>query len=462
VRASNEVAGIGLGPGTRSENGQREGARHGQYQRAMDARSTIDKTSAPASGLYHGWVVVAFAFLVAVFSWGLGFYGLGIYLVALRTRFGWSAADIATAITVYYILGGALTFFFVGAVFERYGVRRVVALGALVMAAAVAAVPLASELWHLHVIFALMSIGWAAMSGAAINIIVAPWFERRRGFAVSLALNGASAGGLVMAPLLVFLIDRFGFAIGLRLASVLMLAVLLPLLAFAARAKRPDEHDLRDDPRTLAESQFSQAAPPWNARKVLRDPHFVTIAIPFALGLTAQVGFLTHQVAFLTPMTGTVTAGWIVSLTAFAAIVGRLGTGLFVDRLDRRLVSCLNFLVQAVAMTILTVTREPALLVLGCTLFGLGLGNLVSLPALIIQQEFPARHFGRVVSMSVAINQFAFAFGPALLGRLQRPDGAYTCSLLACLVMEAVAAAIVLLPGLIRGLQSRRCMFRRP
>jgi MFS family permease len=412
----------------------------------MDTRS---RTAEASSGLYHGWLVVAVAFLIAVFSWGLGFYGLGIYLVALRARFGWSAADIATAITVYYILGAALTFVFVGPAFDRYGVRRVVAAGALAMAASVTALPLARELWHVHAIFALMSIGWAAMSGAAVNIIVAPWFDRRRGLAVSVALNGASAGGLVMAPLLIFLIDRFGFATALTLASLLMLAVLLPLLMLIMREKRSDEYDRHDDPRVApTAAQSVPVAPPWNARKILRDRNFLAISIPFALGLTAQVGFLTHQVAFLTPMTGTVTAGWIVSLTTVAAIVGRLSTGLFVDRVDRRLVSCLNFLLQTVAMAILMLTSAPSLLVLGCVLFGLGLGNLTSLPPLIVQQEFPRRDFARIVSMIVGINQFAFAFGPALLGWLQKPDGAYTHALFACLVMQMLGAGIVLAPVL--------------
>src|SRR5205807_5054352 len=241
------------------------------------------------------------------------------------------------AISVYYVIGAALLFLFVGSAFERHGVRRVVTAGALALAAGLAALTLASRLWQVHAAFAVMSIGWATMSGAAINIIVAPWFDRRRGLAVSLALNGASAGGVVMAPLLVFLIDRFGFVTALPLAAALMLAVLLPLLMVVAREKRPGEYDRDDGPAAVGRVPSSQqAAPPWNTRNVLREPKFITISIPFALGLTAQVGFLTHQVAFLTPMTGTVTAGWIVSLTMFSAIVGRLGIGLFVDRVDRR------------------------------------------------------------------------------------------------------------------------------
>ena len=412
----------------------------------MDARRTIAGTATSTAGLYHGWRIVAVAFLVALFGFGLGFYGPGIYLVALRARFGWSAADIAAAISVYYVLGAALLFLFVGPAFERHGVRRVVIAGAFALAAGLAALTLASRLWQVHAAFAVMSIGWATMSGAAINIIVAPWFDRRRGLAVSLALNGASAGGVVMAPLLVFLIDRFGFATALPLAGALMLAVLLPLLGLVAREKRPGEYDRDDVPSAAGVAPSTEQAPPWNTRKVLRDPKFITISLPFALGLTAQVGFLTHQVAFLTPITGTVTAGWIVSLTMFAAIVGRLGIGLFVDRVDRRAVSCLNLLLQAVAMAILMSSSAPGLLVAGCALFGLGAGNLVSLPALIVQREFPSRDFARVVSMIVAINQFTFAFGPALLGRLQQPDGGYTPALFACLAMELLGAVIVLAP----------------
>jgi len=153
-------------------------------------------------------------------------------------------------------------------------------------------------------------------------------------------------------------------------------------------------------------------------------------------------------------MTGTVTAAWIVSLTTIAAIAGRLGTGLLVDRVDRRVVSCGNFLVQVLAMTILMSTTSVPLLVAGCALFGLALGNVISLPGLIVQQEFPRRDFARIVSMVMAINQFAFAFGPTLLGRLQQPDGSYARGLFACLVMEVAAAVIVLAP--VMGRMKRR------
>jgi MFS family permease len=408
----------------------------------MDARRTMSDLSSGSARLYHGWFVVAAAFLVALFGWGLGFYGPGIYLVALSQIHGWSAADISSAITAYYVLGAALVFFFLGLLYERFGARRVVGFGALAMVAGVVLLTFVSRLWHVYAAFAVMSFGWAAMSGAAINIIIAPWFARRRGLAISLALNGASAGGVVMAPLLTFLIGRFGFAAALWTASALMLAVLLPVVMLVLRRKRADEdHYLDSVIRAHGEAKASASA--FSFAAALRDKHFLTIAIPFALGLTAQVGFLTHQVAFLSPHLGTVGAGWGVSLTTFAAIVGRLATGLFVDKVSRRATACGNFLVQVAGLGILVSAQSPAALYLGCALFGLGLGNLVSLPGLIVQQEFSPVHFARIVSMIVAINQFTFAFGPDLLGRLQEWGG-YSTALAACLVTDAVAAVIVL------------------
>jgi hypothetical protein len=72
-----------------------------------------------------------------------------------------------------------------------------------------------------------MSVGWASMSGATINTIIAPWFEQKCGLAVSLALNGASCGGVFIVPFLMFLSAYFRFAYGLYIAVGMMLVVLV-------------------------------------------------------------------------------------------------------------------------------------------------------------------------------------------------------------------------------------------
>ena len=68
--------------------------------------------------------------------------------------------------------------------------------------------------WQLYVAFLVMIPGWAAMGGGSINTIIAQWFNRRRGLAASLALNGATCGGLLFAPAFAWAIDKLGLRQG--------------------------------------------------------------------------------------------------------------------------------------------------------------------------------------------------------------------------------------------------------
>jgi MFS family permease len=448
-RTSSDLAGIGLDRRITSENGQRRRGWPIKYPRMHD-RSITGKR--PLLRPYHGWLVVAAAFLVALYGFGLGFYGPGIYLVALKELHGWPVDELSSAITTYYVLGATLLFFWVGPLFERHGARKMVVVGTVAMACGTMLLAHVTRPWHVYAAFAAMSAGWATMSGAAINIIVAPWFDKRRGLAVSWALNGASAGGIIIAPLLTFLITRFGFAVAIESVTASMLAVLMPVAVVVLRPKRDDEHDPVEGAPDAERSSIASPGEPSGFRltTVLSSTAFISISVPFALGLTAQVGFLTHQIAFLAPSIGTVAAGWTVSMTTFAAVLGRIVTGYIADRFDRRVVACVNFIVQMLGMTILATARTPALLYIGCVLFGLGVGNTTSLPGLLVQQDFPKQHFARIVSLVVAINQFSFAFGPSLLGQLEHAEGNYSAGLLVCLSMEAVAAIIVISPAITR------------
>src|SRR5215470_10301808 len=80
--------------------------------------------------IFYGWYVVAGAFLVAVWAWGIAFYGLGIYLVALSREHGWSISAVSVAITAYYLMGAGVTAS-VGGLMRRVGGHRAVAGGVL-------------------------------------------------------------------------------------------------------------------------------------------------------------------------------------------------------------------------------------------------------------------------------------------------------------------------------------------
>jgi MFS family permease len=393
--------------------------------------------------MHHGYKVVLCAFLVAVFAWGLGFYGVGVFVQMVQATHGWSAATVSSAVTLYYALGAGLIAF-VAIPFERFGSRTVVLTGAAALAAGSLWLANLAALWQLYAAFALMAMGWACMSGAALNLIVAPWFERNRGLAISIAFNGASVGGIVVVPALIFFIVHYGSATGVLLICVAMAAVLVPaVLRWLHRS--PASIGLGPDgvPLATPECHGPAAAPVVRTAVSIRSWHFASLSLPFALGLMAQVGVLTHQVSFLRPVLGAAGAGWAVSLTTAAAISGRLIVGLFVDRVNRRLVAGGNFLMQACALGVLAFGSGPAVLYLGCLVFGLGVGNMTSLPSLIVQVEFPKAAFGRLVGAAIAINQFTYAFGPTLVGWLKDRTGGYPAGLLACAGLLVLACCVI-------------------
>src|SRR6267143_233723 len=179
---------------------------------------------------FYGWNVVAATFVMSLASFGLGFYGIAVYVAMLQQLHGWSASVVSAPVTVYYVAGALLTAA-IASVYERFGPRAVVASGAAAMAAGVATLGLVNHPWQLYPVFLVMSVGWGAMSGAAINIILAPWFHRRRGLEVSLKFNGATFGGRVVSPGLIPLINLVGFAFALAIAALVLLVVLFALAA---------------------------------------------------------------------------------------------------------------------------------------------------------------------------------------------------------------------------------------
>ena len=402
--------------------------------------------------MFAGWKVVFVAFLIATFAFGIGFYGVGVYLVVLHDRLGWPISLISLAITGYYVLSATMITF-VGDAFDRFGPRRVLMCAVGALAIGLLAVASAAQPWQLCLGLGVMAVGWAGTSGAGINAIVAPWFDKKRGMAVSMAMNGATCGGVFIVPLWTALIPAVGFRSAALIVSGTMLGILVPLVALYMH-RGPEELGLQPDGEitltgtgSVTSAPGRQAVGPVRRADLMRSRRFWTISAAFALGLLAQVGFLTHQVAYLSPRIGREGAAMAVSLTALSAIVGRFVTGAFIDRVDRRIASSCNFAVQAIA--VFAMIRWPSVPVLyaGCAIFGLGVGNMTTFPSLIVQVEYPKEHFRRVVSLIVAINQFTFAFGPALLGWARDWWGSYSVALVLCIVCEMASSLIVVLRG---------------
>ncbi len=380
-------------------------------------------------------------FATAIFAWGFGFYGQSVYVAQLQATRGWSAALISSATTVYY-LAGALLLTRVAAAIIRFGPRSVLAGGSIAMAAGACLIAWAVVPWQMFAGSLVMAVGWACTSSTAIATTLALAFDRKRGLAISLALNGASAAGFTVAPALVSGSARYGLATAVPAIAGALLCVLLPLVLLCARraaAHAPTRSALGDA------AAAADGVAIGSSLQGLRSAAVWSVAMPFALALMAQVGLIVHLVAFLLPRLGPGGAGAAVAIASAAAMIGRLGLGLVIDRLDQRRASAISFASQGAAVLLMLVAGDHAVaLYLGCIGFGLSVGNVITLPALIVQREFTAASFGIVVVLSTAIGQVAYAFAPSLLGVLHDASGSYAPALAAVAGMQIAATALIL------------------
>jgi len=395
---------------------------------------------------FFGWNVLYATFALAVFGWGVGFYGPPVFLHAVVQRTGWSVALVSAAVTLHFLCG-AMVVANLPRLYRRWGVPAVTLTGAIALALGVSGWARADVPWQLYTAAIFSGMGWVALGPAAVNALIAPWFVRRRPVALGMAYNGASLGGIVFSPLWVFLIAGYGFALAAMWVGAAMVLV-IAVLARKVFAVTPQQLGQLPDgvaPDAPAGAATTTLAP---VPRLWRDRAFLTLAAGMTLGLFAQIGLIAHLLSLLAPLLGAQTAGIAMGLATASAIAGRSLVGwLMPPGADRRKVACVAYAVQIAGSLVLMLAADhPWAVWVGVLLFGSGIGNATSLPPLIAQTEFAREDALRAVPLIMAVSQGAYAFAPAVFGVLRSLSGEADRSMFwflavaACLQAAAIAS----------------------
>src|SRR5450755_570124 len=210
---------------------------------------------------FYGWRVVGAAFISAVFGLGMGFHGPAVYLHAVHERTGWPLALISSAVTVHF-LAGAVVVANLPALHRRFGIPAVTKAGATCLAIGIFGWATAASPWQLFGATLLSGAGWVTMGVAAINAIVAPWFDRDRPAALAMAYNGGNIGGVVFSPLWAAAIGAIGFPAS-AVAIGLVMVIAMWVVAETVFSRTPAQMQLPPDgDKTRTLSITSSAAKP--------------------------------------------------------------------------------------------------------------------------------------------------------------------------------------------------------
>jgi MFS family permease len=402
------------------------------------ATKTLEAQMIESDIAYPGWrIVVAGFFGVMVSFAAIVPYTFGLFLKPLAASFGWhreatSAGFSIAALTVAAASPG------LGFLLDRYNPRRIILPCIAVFSAAYASLALLSpHLPHFYLTFFLIGLVGNGTAYIGYSRAISSWFNRRRGFALSIMLSGSALGAMLLPVLAQAVITHLGWRAAYLILGLLAFAVGFPLTAAFVRERPRVEQD--------GDVSTEQGEP---VSRALATPAFWIIAATVCLYAISVNGAIAHLSALLTDR-GVSAAGaaWSVSIIGASGLLGRLLTGLFLDRFFGPRVSQLMLLMTVLGILLLSVASSLAAGLVAAGFIGFSMGSEGDVTPYLLGRYFGLKRFSTLYALTWTTYAIGAAAGPILVGRVFDTLGSYrplTMQLLAlpallpCLLMFAL------------------------
>ncbi|MFC1977340.1 MFS transporter [Chloroflexota bacterium] len=393
----------------------------------------------PKPKIFYGWWIVAVSLIVLFITLGLGYYSFGVFLKPLAAEFGWNRAMVSGAMSIFLLAWG-LVCPFVGRLADRYGPRMLVIVGTIALGISFCLLNLTSALWHLYLLYACAGAASATCSEIPVSAAVSNWFRKKRGIAMGITASGIGFGGLLLAPLVGFLILNSGWQTTYFFMGLLTWAVILPLVIPLMKT-RPQEMGLfpdgdRDRER-LGTNDFLMQQNSTNSiehsslknsstAELVKRKELWLVGFAFSLVSFGIIGVVIHEVPFMIdmgiPMT---TAATMLGLTAGIGIVGKLGFGYLTDKMSPKWVALACIAMQSVGVVILLQSRTLGMVWAFIVVFAFASGGMNTLRPLVIGEFFGTDSFGKVFGLTELMRRFGSAGGPFIAGYIFDTTGSY-------------------------------------
>jgi len=407
--------------------------------------------AAASSRRFDGWRIV----VLAAMTQGLALPLMGAYgIVAtpLIEEFGASATQLGVGISLA-ILAAALAGPPLGVGLDRGPLRAIMLSGVALMFVSVWALSQGVALWQLAACFACATVGMSMYGMLPVQVILVNWFVLRRGTALSWAFVGTSVAAFVVPPTTAWLVEWLGWRralVALATGAALIVAPIILRLV-----KRPEELGQspdgiptgRREPASEARSEGGARAessrPASGVQGWLRDPNFWLIGVGVGLALSVSVAtlFLVRHLETLgIPRTQ---AALVPSSMAVFGIVGKLGAGWLIDRIDARAVVVAALLLHACGWAIVASQSSFAWMLVASAPLGLGGGGFLPLPAVLQGRCFGRDAIGRVSGLHALIGLPFLLTAAPLVGWSEGWTGGFTAPFYGLVVVLALGAGVL-------------------
>jgi MFS family permease len=399
--------------------------------------STNSSVSSPR--IFYGWFVVAGTFAVTFVGFGCA-YSFSDFLLPLQHDFAASRGSISLVFSIagfFYFGLGVIS----GPLADRFGSKLLAVVGMILTGVGLAAASIAQSLIQVYAAYGFgVGLGIGCSYVPAVGA-VQRWFLRRRGFASGLAVSGIGVGTLVVPPLALLLIDRFGWR------ETYLLLGIFAVVVGAGMALL-----IEDDP--LGRGLGADGDPPKAGQATAGVPISEAITSRRFVGLYAAcficsfglfVPFV-HLVPYaLDHGVAQSSAALLVGAIGVGSTAGRFLLGGLADRLGRPLSFLLMFVGMGLSFVMWLFSMSLWPLAAFALVYGVFYGGFVALAPAIVIDYFGGRHASSLIGILYTSVAFGTLIGPSAAGFVFDVSHSYTLPILLSVGAYVIATAILAL-----------------
>src|SRR5205085_4433338 len=297
------------------------------HTKSQDIAGDIVVAAMTPRRVFYGWIIVGAGILVTCMGLG-AMFSLSVFLKPISESMGWSRTGISTVALLNWVFMGLGSFFW-GALSDRVGTRAVVLCGGVLLGFGMVSASQAATLGQFQLLFGVI-IGFAVGSFyAPMTSTAMRWFTRHRSLAVALVSSGIGLGTLTVGPLARAIINAYDWRLAMLVIGDLCWLVVIP----AALLVRNPPADPGAPPRATAGAHGRE----YTAGQALGTPQFWAIAFTHFACCAAHSGPIFHMVTHaldrgVLPMA----AATVLSAAGLASLSGKIGCGIFADRIGEK------------------------------------------------------------------------------------------------------------------------------
>ncbi len=394
-------------------------------------------TQQEKKGIFYGWWIVVACVMIMTFLYAPIINLVSLYTVPVTEELGIGRTEFMT----YYTIMALVSMIFcpiAGKVMRKMDIRLYLTIFTTLGTLSYVGFSFATTAMHFYLFAVLMG---ASLAGAALipaPVLITNWFNEKRGLCLGIALAGSGLGGVILSPILNWLITDYGWRSAYLITGISMFVLIVPMALFVIRLKPADKGlvPLGEIKNSATPSQLVEGL---SQREALKSVSFWALCAAIVVGGVVVNGMIINLAPYLKDIGGTPQhAALLLSLGSAMVIIGKLLVGRLYDKLGT--ITTLLIICGSGLVSFLFLMRGDLLIpgILYTIFTGFGATAVTVTPAYLTSSLFGEKEYSAKFGIVSLFSSLGAALTPIVSGAIYNINHSYGLLLNVLIVLSIV------------------------